>query len=132
MGRLRLMPKTFALRAVQRHAAASRSTRPFRREQQGATGGCPKVTFNRPLSTLAHTPSLSASRGQAAVPPPPEGVDGVDPDPPDPPDPPLWWCLLCFGGGGHGALLAETSAKKRMLSVRKRAREVVLEAISST
>jgi len=39
MGRLRLMPKMFALRAVQRHAAASRSTRPLRRVQQGVTGG---------------------------------------------------------------------------------------------
>ncbi|RYR78083.1 hypothetical protein Ahy_A01g002821 [Arachis hypogaea] len=115
MGRLRLMPKTFALRAVQRQAAASRSTRPLRREQQGVTGGCPKVTFNKPLRTLAHTPSLSASRGHD---PPPEG--------------------LGFGLG-LGLLLhlfphPETSAKKRTLIMRKRAMEelALLEAISHT
>jgi len=34
MARLRLMQKMFALRAVQRHAAASRSTRPSRRVLQ--------------------------------------------------------------------------------------------------
>jgi hypothetical protein len=64
------MPKMLALRAVQRHAAASRSTRPFRREQQGATGGWPNVIFNNPFRTLAHTPSLSASRGH-------DPLDGV-------------------------------------------------------
>jgi len=39
MGRLRLIPKMFALRAVQRHTAASRSTKPFRRVQHEVTGG---------------------------------------------------------------------------------------------
>ena len=68
--RLRLMPRMFALRAVQRHTAASRSIRPLRREQQGVTSGWPKVTLSNPFSTLAHTPSLSASRGHK----PPEGL----------------------------------------------------------
>ncbi|MBA0801751.1 hypothetical protein Gohar_012099, partial [Gossypium harknessii] len=40
-GMLRLMPKMLALIAVQRQAAASRSTRPLRREQHGITGGEP-------------------------------------------------------------------------------------------
>jgi len=35
------MPKTLAFRAVQRQAAASRSTKPLRSEQQGFTGGVP-------------------------------------------------------------------------------------------
>ena len=64
------MPRMFALRAVQRHTAASRSIRPLRREQQGVTSGWPKVTLSNPFSTLAHTPSLSASRGHK----PPEGL----------------------------------------------------------
>ncbi|GAU50642.1 hypothetical protein TSUD_184340 [Trifolium subterraneum] len=64
------MPKMSALRAVQRHAAASRSTRPSRREQQGVTGGRPIVIFNNPLRTLAHTPNLSVSRGHEPL----EGV----------------------------------------------------------
>ncbi|WVZ23209.1 hypothetical protein V8G54_001753 [Vigna mungo] len=98
MGRLRLMPKMFALRAVQRQTAASRSTRPSRREQQG-------VALTKPLSTLAHTPSLSASRGQE-----PLGLGlGVG---------------FGFGvGPGH-------DEKKMRFSVRKMAREEqALEAI---
>jgi hypothetical protein len=75
IGRLRFIPKMLALRAVQRHTAASRSTSPFRSEQHGVTGGWPKVTFNNPLRTLAHTPSLSASRGHVVVPLPPEGLE---------------------------------------------------------
>ncbi|KAK8478572.1 hypothetical protein V6N13_070472 [Hibiscus sabdariffa] len=59
---LRLSPKTLALSAVQRQAAASRSTRPWRREQHGITGGEPTTTLTK-LSTLAHTPSLRASLG---------------------------------------------------------------------
>ncbi|PPD83537.1 hypothetical protein GOBAR_DD19532 [Gossypium barbadense] len=56
------MPKMLALIAVQRQAAASRSTRPLRREQHGITGGEPTVTLTK-LSTLAHTPNLRASLG---------------------------------------------------------------------
>ncbi|MBA0652094.1 hypothetical protein Goklo_019375, partial [Gossypium klotzschianum] len=62
IGMLRLMPKMLALIAVQRQAAASRSTRPLRREQHGITGGEPTVTLTK-LSTLAHTPNLRASLG---------------------------------------------------------------------
>jgi len=66
------MPKILALMAVQRHTAASRSTRPLRRLQQGSLGGVPILTLINPFRTLAHTPSLSASRGQE-----PEEGDGV-------------------------------------------------------
>ncbi|KAA3475848.1 transmembrane protein [Gossypium australe] len=61
-GMLRLMPKTLALIAVQRQTAASRSTRPSRREQHGITGGEPMTGLTKP-STLAHTPNLRASLG---------------------------------------------------------------------
>lgn len=63
-GTFKLMPKTLALMAVQRHAAASRSTKPSRREQHGVTGGDPTTTLTKP-STLAHTPSFNASLGHA-------------------------------------------------------------------
>ncbi|TYH98892.1 hypothetical protein ES332_A11G029200v1 [Gossypium tomentosum] len=59
---LRLMPKMLALIAVQRQTAASRSTRPSRREQHGITGGEPMTGLAKP-STLAHTPNLRASLG---------------------------------------------------------------------
>ncbi|CAK8562761.1 unnamed protein product [Lathyrus sativus] len=150
MGRLRFIPKMLALRAVQRHTAASRSTRPFRREQHGVTGGWPKVIFNKPFRTLPHTPSLSASRGHEPVLLPPEGVEPPEgpegPEGYEPPEgleppglePPEWFGLgVCFGLGlGFGywpepqVPQDETSVKKRMLIVRKIAREEqVLEAI---
>ncbi|RWR86676.1 hypothetical protein CKAN_01558700 [Cinnamomum micranthum f. kanehirae] len=59
---LRLMPKILALIAVHRQTAASRLTRPCSREQQGSVGGDPTTAFTSP-STLAHTPSFSASLG---------------------------------------------------------------------
>ena len=147
IGRLISIPKMLALRAVQRHTAASRSTRPFRSEQHGVTGGLPKVTFNNPFSTLAHTPSLSASRGHELVAPPPEGVEppegleppeGVEPPPKGLGPPDGFGLDLCFGFGFGLGLepqvpQEETSEKKRMLSVRKIARdEQVLEAILIT
>ncbi|KAL1201701.1 hypothetical protein V5N11_006242 [Cardamine amara subsp. amara] len=58
MGRLRLMPRTLALRAVQRQTAASRSTKPSMRLQQGVMGGVPRVTSFNKLSALTQTPSL--------------------------------------------------------------------------
>ncbi|GAA0172069.1 hypothetical protein LIER_43918 [Lithospermum erythrorhizon] len=63
MGTLRLLPTTLALRTVQRHAAASRSARSLIRVQHGVTGGLPTVRLSNPLSTFAHTPSLSVSFG---------------------------------------------------------------------
>ncbi|CAA6658023.1 unnamed protein product [Spirodela intermedia] len=60
---LRLMPRMLALMAVQRHTAASRSTSPLMREQQGSLGGFPSFSLSR-SSTFAHTPSLRASLGQ--------------------------------------------------------------------
>ncbi|GMJ10983.1 hypothetical protein like AT4G22463 [Hibiscus trionum] len=114
---LRLMPKMLALMAVQRQTAASRSTRPWRKEQHGCTGGEPTVALTK-LSTLAHTPSLRASLGHLPR------ADGVG---------------VGFGFGlGFGIvglvegqeLQALPREKKRMLSVKKRAMEADLfEAI---
>ncbi|KAK3429032.1 hypothetical protein EUGRSUZ_E00449 [Eucalyptus grandis] len=64
MGMLRLIPRMLALMAVQRQTAASRSRRPSRTEQQGMSGGVPMMALTGPSSTLAHTPSFSASLGQ--------------------------------------------------------------------
>lgn len=61
---LRLIPRMLALMAVHRHMAASRSTRPPRREQHGVSGGVPITAFTGPLRILAHTPSLRVSLGQ--------------------------------------------------------------------
>src|SRR6185503_13081428 len=81
MGRFRLMPRMLPLMAVQRHRAASRSTSPSSSGQQGSAGGTPTLALIRP-STLAHTPSFSASRGHlpldAGVGVGVDGVDGVD------------------------------------------------------
>ncbi|KAK8474753.1 hypothetical protein V6N11_008837 [Hibiscus sabdariffa] len=101
-----------ALMAVQRQTAASRSTRPWRREQHGCTGGEPTVALTK-FSTLAHTPNLRASLGHL----PRADGDGVG-----------------FGLGlglveGH-ELQALPRENKRMLSVKKRAMEADLfEAI---
>ncbi|CAI0413456.1 unnamed protein product [Linum tenue] len=66
MGMLRLIPKMLALIAVQRQSAASRSTSPSSRLQQGFTGGAPTVTLTK-LSTWAHTPSFRVSLGHFPV-----------------------------------------------------------------
>ena len=57
------MPKIFALRAVHRQTAASRSTKPPSREQQELVGTLPILTPLIKFSTLAQTPSFSASTG---------------------------------------------------------------------
>uniref|UniRef100_A0A0E0F0T9 Uncharacterized protein n=1 Tax=Oryza meridionalis TaxID=40149 RepID=A0A0E0F0T9_9ORYZ len=62
-GRLRLMPSTLALTAVQRQTAASRSAIPCSSEQH-SLGSAPILTPTSPLSTLAHTLSFRASMGQ--------------------------------------------------------------------
>ncbi|KAL4361965.1 hypothetical protein GQ457_04G037330 [Hibiscus cannabinus] len=112
---LRLSPKTLALSAVQRQAAASRSTRPWRSEQHGITGGEPTTTLTK-LSTLAHTPSLRASLGHL---PRADGV-GVG----------VGFGLGLVEGQELQALPRE---KKRMLSAKKRAMEADLfEAIFRT
>ncbi|CAA6666808.1 unnamed protein product [Spirodela intermedia] len=59
------MPRMLALMAVQRHTAASRSTSPLMREQQGYLGGFPIFTFSR-WSKSAQTPSFRVSFGQDA------------------------------------------------------------------
>ncbi|KAA3475846.1 transmembrane protein [Gossypium australe] len=103
------MPKMLALIAVQRQAAASRSTRPLRREQHGITGGEPTVTLTK-LSTLAHTPNLRASLGHL---PRADGVGvgvGLGLEPEEEQDPQL----------------ALTREKKRMLSAKRRAMEADL------
>ncbi|KAK9040460.1 hypothetical protein V6N11_015617 [Hibiscus sabdariffa] len=107
-----------ALMAVQRQTAASRSTRPWRREQHGCTGGEPTVALTK-FSTLAHTPNLRASLGHL----PRADGEGVG-----------------FGLGlGLGLRLVEghelqalPREKKRMLSAKKKAMEADLfEAIST-
>ncbi|KAM0862836.1 hypothetical protein ACQ4PT_044991 [Festuca glaucescens] len=74
------MPRMLALSTVQRHTAASRSTSPSSSGQHGNVGGTPTLALISP-STLAHTPSFSASRGhlpnEAGVGVGVEGVDGV-------------------------------------------------------
>ncbi|KAL9818444.1 hypothetical protein AtNW77_Chr4g0299071 [Arabidopsis thaliana] len=115
MGRVRLMPRTLALRAVQRQIAASRSTKPSIRLQHGVTGGVPGVKPFNKLSALTQTPTFKASLGQVPV----VGVG-------------LGFCLLCFPGGGGQLVLrvAVVRVKKRMLKRRRSARES-LRAIDS-
>ncbi|KAL4354498.1 hypothetical protein GQ457_06G037710 [Hibiscus cannabinus] len=109
---LRLSPKTLALSAVQRQTAASRSARPWMREQHGCTGGEPTTTLTK-LSTLAHTPNLRASLGHL---PRADGVGvGVGFG--------LGLGLRLVGGQGVEALPRE---KKRMLSAKNRAMEADL------
>ena len=117
-GTLRLMPKTLALIAVQRQTAASRSARPWMREQHGVFGGVPITTPSRAPSKLAQTPNFKASLGQVAV----VGLGlGVG-----------FGFGFGLGLGGLGQVPhEETRAKKRMLTKRKRANEAeLLEAIS--
>ncbi|CAN1333439.1 hypothetical protein LINPERPRIM_LOCUS36039 [Linum perenne] len=115
-----------ALMAVQRQRAASRSTSPWIRLQQGLTGGFPIEMLSRELSTLAQTPNLRASMGHfwdegLGVGVGFEGGGGH--------------LLLGFGGGGGGGhflglgggggqpgLVAETMVKKRRFRARKRAK----------
>ncbi|CAN7116587.1 unnamed protein product [Brassica rapa subsp. narinosa] len=112
-GTLSLIPSTFAFKAVQRQAAASRSTKPLRSEQQGLTGGVPNSILRRSLRTLAQTPSLRVFLGQL---PEEDGVGvgfglglGIEPQPPP---------------------QAVVNVKKTMLNVRKMIREAeIFEAI---
>lgn len=63
-GTSKLMPSTFALMAVQRHAATSRSAKPSSSGQHLLPdGGSPTTTFTRPRRS-AQTPSFKVSRGQ--------------------------------------------------------------------
>ncbi|KAL4354320.1 hypothetical protein GQ457_06G037660 [Hibiscus cannabinus] len=112
---LRLSPKMFALSAVQRQTAASRSAKPWIRAQHGCTGGEPTTTLTK-LSTLAHTPNLRASLGHL---PRADGV-GVG-----------LGLGLGLGLVEGQELQALPREKKRRLSAKKRASEVDLfEAIS--
>lgn len=118
IGMFKLFPRILALSAVQRQAAASRSASPFISVQHGSTGGWPRVTLSRPLSTLAQTPSFRASLGHLAV----AGLGlGVG-----------LGSGLGFGlGEGQPQLpQAEIVVKKRMLRIKKMAKAlVVLESI---
>ncbi|CAN1748135.1 hypothetical protein LINPERHAP1_LOCUS3311 [Linum perenne] len=111
--------------AVQRQTAASRSTSPSIKLQQGLTGGFPILSLSNEPSTLPHTPNLRVSMGHF----PEEGVgvgvgfgfgfDGVGGQP-----------VGLGGGGGQPLCVAETMVKKRTLRSRKRAMaEFDLEAI---
>ncbi|CAN1185990.1 hypothetical protein LINPERHAP2_LOCUS37883 [Linum perenne] len=63
-GILRLVPRILALMAVQRQTAASRSASPLIKLQQGLADVLPILILSKLLSTLPHTPNLSASMGQ--------------------------------------------------------------------
>ncbi|KAF9619380.1 hypothetical protein IFM89_006567 [Coptis chinensis] len=147
IGTFRLIPSMFALIAVHKHKAASRSASPWMRVQQGLFAGVPTSTPINPPSKLAQTPSFSASLGHVPV----VGVGGV-----------LGVGVgvegvgvgvglgvggvlgvgVCFGGYGggfglgegglvQGQLVAVTREKKRRLSTRKRAAAAwLLEPIS--
>lgn len=113
-GTFRLIPRTLALIAVQRHTAASKSAKPSMRLQHGFFGGVPMVTPINPPSKLAHTPSFRASLGQL----------------------PLLGCGFGFGfglgfGPGHVPQALER-VKKRMFRTRNSAIDVFLKAISQT
>lgn len=116
MGMLRLMPRTLALRTVQRHRATSASARPPRRLQHGFLGGLPSSKLIKPLSRLAQAPSFSVSIGHLTI----GGVYGVG-------------GVGVYGVGGIGVGLggfgvgpqpqAAARAKRRRLRARKRAAE---------
>ena len=121
MGMSMLVPQMLALRAVQRQTAASKPTRPWKKEQQGVLG-TPIEKLALPSSIFEHTPSLSVSRGHPAG----LGLAGVGG---------FGVGGLGFGGLGKGQSKSpDTFAIKRMLSVmRKRAREdQVLGAIGAS
>ena len=119
IGTSRLIPRTLALRAVQRQTAASRLLRFPSNEQQGVFGGFPRFKLIKP-STLAQTPSLSVSIGHLPLDGLGVGLGGLG---------------VGFGGlgvthGGFGAggqvLHDVARVKKRRLIVKKRASEFVL------
>lgn len=104
------MPKMLALMAVQRHTAASRSARPFRRAQHGVTGGVPTTRCTKSFNKSAHTPSFRVSLGQLGW-----GGGG----------------LCGLGIGEQGTLCAPAKVKTTMLRMRIRAMFAEhLEAIS--
>lgn len=89
-------PNTFALIAVHKHNAASRSARPFTTVQHSSLGLVPTISVTNP-SQLPQTPNLRVSFGHLAG---FFGAEGVK------------------GGlfGVHGTLLDETVVKNMMLS----------------
>lgn len=91
-------PSTFALIAVHKHNAASRSARPFTTVQHSSLGGVPTISVTNP-SQLPQTPNLRVSFGHLA------GFSGVK------------------GGlfGVHGMLQDETMVKNMTLSRMKQA-----------
>nr|DAD47824.1 TPA_asm: hypothetical protein HUJ06_017760 [Nelumbo nucifera] len=112
------MPKTLALMAVQRHAAASRSARSLMRLQHGRYGGVPTLTLTN-LSTLAHTPSFKASLGQVPL---AAGMGDVGVG-----------LIGCGFEGLEQEPQADAKAKKTRLIERKRAIDAeLLESISQT
>lgn len=115
---MRLIPRTFALIAVQRQRAASTSASPFMRVQQGFFGILPILRPSKFPRTLAQTPNFSVSIGQVSF----FGTYGGGGQE-----------GLGFGGGfGLGQVpQPETNVKKIRLKVRKRARveQTWLEAI---
>jgi len=67
-GTFKLIPSTFALMAVHKQTAASRSVSPWIKLQHGIVGGDPTTTFTK-WSILAHTPSFKVSIEHVCCPP---------------------------------------------------------------
>lgn len=65
-GTVKLIPRTPALIAVQRQAAASKSANPSSTAQQSPYGGVPTTTLTNPR-TLTHAPSFNVSLGQKGL-----------------------------------------------------------------
>lgn len=64
IGTFKFIPSTLALIAVQRHAAASKSTKPLSKAQQLLPeGGSPTTTLTNPKIS-AQTPNFKVSLGQ--------------------------------------------------------------------
>ena len=66
MGKIRLMLRSLALIAVQRHKAASKSTRPSSSGQHSSLALLPIPMWISPPRTSTHAPNLRVSMGQVS------------------------------------------------------------------
>jgi len=66
MGRIRLMLRSLALITVQRHTAASKSTRPSSSGQHSSLALLPIPMWTSPPRTSTHAPNLRVSMGQVS------------------------------------------------------------------
>ena len=72
-GTFKLIPSTFALIAVHRQTAASKSAKPVRTAQHSLEAGVPTTMPTNPPSRFTHVPSFNVSLGHVG---PVEGVGG--------------------------------------------------------